>query len=217
MVDSRSLDVLARMGVAALDPDDATRTLGSILASGLHDPVVASVDWPTFKELSGLRRRRPLFDGIAADHAPGAAEQTPLARELAALSGPDWHARVVDHVRGLVMAVLGWTSPDAPDVRKGLFEMGMDSLTALELKNRLQATLGLPLGGTVLFNHPSILALTEYLATLIGPGRTGASLPLEPAVIPPPGEAAADLSSLSEAELARLLDEQLGALDSSPD
>jgi aryl carrier-like protein len=116
------------------------------------------------------------------------------------------------------MAVLGWTSPTPPDIRKGLFEMGMDSLTALELKNRLQATLGMTLGGTVLFNHPSILAVTEYLSTMIGPARTVSSPPpVDAAGIPMPDAPAADLSSLSEAELARLLDEQLGALDSSPD
>jgi NAD(P)-dependent dehydrogenase (short-subunit alcohol dehydrogenase family) len=218
MVDATSLDVLARMGVAPLHPDEATRTLGSLFTSGLHDAVVARVDWGRFKDLSALRRRRPLFDGIAADAAPAAATQTPLARELAALSGADWHARVVDHVRGLVMAVLGWTSPAPPDIRKGLFEMGMDSLTALELKNRLQGTLGMTLGGTVLFNHPSILAVTEYLSTMIGPARTVSSPPpADAAGIPMPDAPAADLSSLSEAELARLLDEQLGALDSSPD
>ncbi len=51
-----------------------------------------------------------------------------------------------------------------PNVRQGLFEMGMDSLMALELKNGLQTTLGYPLPATVAFDYPNIEALAAYLA-----------------------------------------------------
>jgi acyl carrier protein/NAD(P)-dependent dehydrogenase (short-subunit alcohol dehydrogenase family) len=210
MVDAASLDLLDRMGVARLDPDAATRILGNALAAGTRDPIVARIDWPVFTQLFEVRRRRPFLQHLAPASQGVSAASTALRQSLAALSTAEWQARVTDHVRTLVAEVLGWQSAEPPDVRKGLFEMGMDSLTALELKNRVQASLGVPLGGTTLFNYPSIAALTGYLATLIGP-------PAEPKTSDSPDFLADidDLSALSEDELARLLDEQLGAVDSA--
>ena len=62
-----------------------------------------------------------------------------------------------------VAKVLGMSSPNSVDINKGFFDMGMDSLTSVELKNRLQGALGCTLSSTVLFKYPNVGAVVGYL------------------------------------------------------
>ena len=68
------------------------------------------------------------------------------------------------HVRSRVAGVLGLASPERIALRQRLFDAGMDSLMAVELRNRLEASLGRSLRSTLVFDFPTIEALTEYLA-----------------------------------------------------
>ncbi|AOY84949.1 type I polyketide synthase [Moorena producens JHB] len=67
------------------------------------------------------------------------------------------------HIRGQVAKVLGFNSSQLPQVNLGFMEMGMDSLTTVELKNRLQAQLGIALPGTVAMEYPTIETLSQYI------------------------------------------------------
>ena len=58
--------------------------------------------------------------------------------------------------------------PARVPAERGFFEMGMDSLTSVELRNRLQGALGLTLPSTVAFDHPTVLALSLHLARELG-------------------------------------------------
>ena len=72
-------------------------------------------------------------------------------------------AMLFEYVRSSVIEVLGFDSGHRLDPEQGLFDLGMDSLTAVELKNRLQAAIGNSLPSTLLFDYPNVQALTEYL------------------------------------------------------
>jgi len=69
------------------------------------------------------------------------------------------------HIRNLAAAVMGFESPDAVEPTQGFFQMGMDSLTSVELRRRIQKSLGCSLPATVIFKYPTLKSLTEYLAT----------------------------------------------------
>jgi malonyl CoA-acyl carrier protein transacylase len=71
---------------------------------------------------------------------------------------------LIAHVQSQVAKVLGFEDSQPIDTQKGFFDLGMDSLTAVELKNRLQNSLGSSLPSTLLFKYPTMEALVDYIA-----------------------------------------------------
>jgi phthiocerol/phenolphthiocerol synthesis type-I polyketide synthase B len=76
-------------------------------------------------------------------------------------------ALLVDHVTTLVAAVMGLDSPQSLDPSAGFFQFGMDSLMSLTLQRALAETLGLAVPTSVVFDYPTVEALTDYLATTL--------------------------------------------------
>ncbi|WP_405812533.1 SDR family NAD(P)-dependent oxidoreductase [Streptomyces sp. NBC_01520] len=102
----------------------------------------------------------------AVEAAPEAAE--PLSRRLAALGAVDGRRLLVDLVCGHVADVLGHGSGSAVDPERPLGDLGVDSLAALELRNRLGAETGLRLSTTLTFDYPTSDALAEHLFEEMG-------------------------------------------------
>jgi acyl carrier protein len=71
------------------------------------------------------------------------------------------------HVREQVVNVLGMDPSRPPGLRDGLTDMGMDSLMAVELRNRLEAGAGRSLPATLAFEHPTIEAISTYLGEVL--------------------------------------------------
>ncbi|MEM1241177.1 MAG: SDR family NAD(P)-dependent oxidoreductase [Cyanobacteria bacterium P01_H01_bin.26] len=101
------------------------------------------------------------------------------------------------------------------DQQTGFFDLGMDSLTALELKNNLQTNLGISLPNTLVFDYPTVAALLDYLAVqlLEDAGAAEVSTDHEPAGIPgetelPSGEQLADLMDQKLDDIESLLGEE---------
>ncbi|MEU2718007.1 thioester reductase domain-containing protein [Streptomyces sp. NPDC007205] len=96
-----------------------------------------------------------------------------LARDLSGLPEEEQRGRVLHLVRAEAGAVLGHAAPDSIGEHQPFTELGFDSLTAVELRNRLGSLTGLRLPTTLVFDHPTLAGLTEYLwGELVG--QTGA-------------------------------------------
>ena len=128
-----------------------------------------------------------------------------------------------EHVRFRIAQVLRLRSPASLEPRRRLFDAGIDSLMAVELKNRLEADAGRPLPSTLVFDHPTLEALTDHLyGEVLGwSAETFGDEESEPAPPPddrrggpacPPG-----VDDLSETDVARLLELELDAIEKSRD
>ncbi|WP_189711614.1 type I polyketide synthase, partial [Streptomyces anandii] len=97
--------------------------------------------------------------------ATTAAPSGALAQRLATLPAPERGKVVLELVRTQVAAVLGLAGPDAVEPLRAFNEVGFDSLTALELRNRLNAATEVRLPATLIFDYPTPTVLAEYLTT----------------------------------------------------
>uniref|UniRef100_UPI000623CD23 acyl carrier protein n=1 Tax=Allosalinactinospora lopnorensis TaxID=1352348 RepID=UPI000623CD23 len=103
----------------------------------------------------------------------GADDDGPdLWRRLSGLPEHEQRSMLLTLVRGHIAAVLGYAGAEAIEADRPFQDLGFDSLTAVELRNQLNAATGLHLPTTLAFDHPSPIELTEYLRTRFGPSET---------------------------------------------
>jgi len=150
---------------------------------------------------------------------------------LAAANPQDRRGMILAHVTEQLMATLGQDRSMPIEPKRKLADLGMDSLMAVELRNRLQMSFGISLPATVGFEYPTLEALSEYLATQVlvdeqnaaaaaaSAGGTashaaGAAGQAGKAAAQEATEAAmmADIQKLSETELLASLEKELSGI-----
>ncbi|MGV9457304.1 SDR family NAD(P)-dependent oxidoreductase, partial [Streptomyces sp. NPDC003635] len=162
-----------RAGLVPLDPARALAALRRTVLGGT-DGIVVDVEWDRFAAAFTGNRPSPLLADLpearrvlGQGERPGGDEG--LVARLAALPVRDRERAVVDAVRGLVAGALGHASPQRVDPARPFKELGFDSLTAVDLRNRLIAHIGLRLPTTLVFDYPTTTALARHLLTLLFP------------------------------------------------
>ncbi|MBE8517268.1 SDR family NAD(P)-dependent oxidoreductase [Amycolatopsis sp. H6(2020)] len=168
---------LRAAGVGALEPGLALDALTREAAADAPLAVVADLDWDVYLPALRAVRPRPLFAGFGEPLANPEAEPAGL---LSGLSEVDASRKVLDLTRTHVAAVLGYPDAAAVDAERAFSDSGFTSLTAVELRNRLDAATGLSLPATCVFDHPTPAALArhlhrELLGRLPEPAGTGAA------------------------------------------
>ncbi|MFF1606396.1 acyltransferase domain-containing protein [Amycolatopsis sp. NPDC058278] len=99
-----------------------------------------------------------------------------LPGRLAGLAAPEQEALLVDLVRGQVAAVLGHSGADAVRADTAFKDAGFDSLTSVDLRNRLRESTGLKLPATLAFDYPTPLVLARHLRDELGAGDDALSV-----------------------------------------
>ncbi len=156
---------IARSGLPPVAAEQGTALFDAALASG--EPVVLPVrlDLPALRAqgevpplLSGLIRT----PGRRTAAAAGAAA-TGLAARLAGLAEAERREVLLDLVRGQIAVVLGHSGAQTVNPHRAFQDLGFDSLTAVELRNRLGKVTGLRLPATVVFDYPTADLLAGHL------------------------------------------------------
>jgi acyl carrier protein len=181
MTDAGSAAQLERRGLLRMDPAHAIAALAQAVAGGDVQVTVADVDWARFVPPFTLRRPSPLIgalpevrqvlDAAESESAAGGTTtaEAGLAGRLAGLAGAEQDRMLVNLVRAEAAAALGHDSADEIEAVRAFRDLGFDSLTAVELRNRLRAASGLRLPATVVFDYPTSVELARYLRAELSP------------------------------------------------
>ena len=164
-----------KTGLGWLTPRHGFAALDRLAQDGAAYGVVAPVDWPAF--VAAAPAARPLVEEVAPAAADGEAAESAARQTAARLRGAAAQERegiLLDLVRDETRSVLRLRSLPAPGA--GFFDLGMDSVMAVELRNRLNRALsgalvkGGALPNTVVLDFPNPASLAENLAVRLGSG-----------------------------------------------
>ncbi|GGS27509.1 hypothetical protein GCM10010252_77740 [Streptomyces aureoverticillatus] len=237
---------LRKRGLPVMRPESAVAALRHAL--GVRDTLVtvADVDWERFAPAFTVRRPSPLLDDLpearrALDAASGASgarsadadgagtdAAAALRARLAAASPAERERTVLKLVREEVAAVLGHAGTEAVREDRAFKDFGFDSLTAVELRTRLNAATGLSLPSTLVFDHPTPAELSQQLLAELLPAAGGGDAADDPVDDPADAEvrralAAVPIARIREAglmdALLRLAEQNAasGAAPAAPD
>ena len=170
-LDRADRDRIARSGIAPLPTDHGLALLDAAVSSGRATSVAVRIVLPTLRAAARSGGVPALLRGIVpADSRRAAARGTgDLAARLAGLPASKRSDVLLDLVREQLAAVLGHGAGRALPPSAGFAELGVDSLTAVELRNRLDVATALRLPATLVFDHPTPAALAAFLDAQLGP------------------------------------------------
>ncbi|OSC24982.1 polyketide synthase [Mycobacterium vulneris] len=171
MADEEARARLAERGVRTLSPADALAGMADVIAAsaaqGVAQGVVARIDWSRFLPLYQQAGKRSLLAELAGEvpdfvSAPTASGRTQLVEQLTTAPVQQRKKLVTDYLRDAVAEV---TRVDAAEIRAdaGFFDLGMDSLMAVELRRRMEQGVGKELPATLAMDYPRLSDVADYL------------------------------------------------------
>jgi acyl carrier protein len=167
--DPEAYDQLRRHGVLPMDPELALTALVQAVSDGETVLTVTNTDWARFAPGFTASRPSPLFSSIPevvtalSSDAEVAGAEVALQEKLAGLSEADRSRVLLDLVRSEAAAVLGHSGVESIHAEKAFRDQGFDSLTAVEMRDRLKAATGLPVPSALVFDYPTPRLVAEHL------------------------------------------------------
>jgi acyl carrier protein len=214
---SRGANAWSARGLGWIDPDHAFEQVAQLLAAHATQVIAAPIDWVQFLERLPAGEDRSFFRAVEpmVRRASAAPALTSTSQVVSVVDGwraapaSAWRELVIAHVLERTRQVLGMDDLFVIPEGVALKDVGLDSLMAVELRNVLTRSLGSSLPATLLFDYPSLDALSNYLL------RTFDLLPAVPnAVVSVPVDLNADVATLSDEEAEALLLAELNSLNS---
>ena len=216
----------AALGLNLLSPQQGFTCLGQLLEADSQQSTndalsrrsqlgILSVDWNRFFAQFPPGVEVPFFSEIAKDinfkFTEGSKqnlETSDLVERLEKAQPKKRQALLIEQVQADVKVALGLEDSRVPDPQLGFFEMGMDSLMAIELKNRLQIHVGQPLPATLTFEYSTIEAIAQYLLeeVLALPTQSVTRQELSESESADTDPSLDQIQTLSETELTALID-----------
>ena len=187
-----------------MQPADACRALQTLWGAA-GDYIVTPIDWSKFQRVT-VGDQAFLADWLA--QTPITAERGTFADELRATAAGERPVRLMHYLQQELRQILRLEA--LPSRSKGFMELGLDSLLALELKQRLERGLAIGLPATIALEYPTVERLAEHLLDEVLAWTDPPPSPVRPSIVT---QTAFDhLDELSQEELAQLLMQKLRLL-----
>ena len=205
---------LKMMGIEPLQPTSALETLATLLESDSPQTMVAKIDWSKFEKIVAATGRIAFLETLLTENeaTSGQAgrnlrqelEETPPHRRVAVLT---------QELQQQVAQVLGMSGSSLPETDQGFFDIGMDSLTSVEFKHRLEKLLKVSLPSTLIFEFPTIDDVVTYLSQEVFAWSLESNPGHETMVEDSLEETLTELQGLSEADTEALMEKELAELE----
>jgi NADPH:quinone reductase-like Zn-dependent oxidoreductase/acyl carrier protein len=177
---------LGARGLIPLDPGAALDALGEVVAHGIGQAIVLKANWQRAAKLLGTARP-PILDLVLPSAAAAAPGDSALLKQLHDVPVAQRGTFVAEHLQRELQQVLGLAQ--LPVATSRFLELGMDSLMAVELRNRLLSQFGsaFTISATAVFDYPTIGLLADHLAEQT-PDDADAKVEAKPEPIPEPAQ-----------------------------
>jgi NADPH:quinone reductase-like Zn-dependent oxidoreductase/acyl carrier protein len=200
-------DQWADRGLHKIEPEQGFARLETLLRDGATCAAVLPIDWQRFLARLPEGMDRGFFAAVAprsgeARGEAAATQPTTVASRIKALPAGQRRDALMRHLSERALHVLDLDTTMAVDPRAPLKDIGLDSLMAVELRNALTRSIGQPLPATLLFDYPTLDALTDHLMRSLGLESPPAACDSSPA----------KSAEREKTELAALSDEDAEAL-----
>jgi NADPH:quinone reductase-like Zn-dependent oxidoreductase len=188
---------LGKQGFTPLKPALALSAMAEMMRHGTVQATVIAVQWQRLARLIGPVRP-PMLEHVLPKAAATQVSDHGLLKRLLQVPESQRADFLTEHVQGLLQHILGLAEPPAPDSR--FLEMGMDSLMAVEMRNSLLGQFGttVAIPSTVVFDHPTIRSLAEYLASQPLDGSSAGTTETAVAAAPMPSEVTEETKEASQ-------------------
>lgn len=153
-------------GIGTFAPEQGLVALEQLLSQSSTQVAVMPVNWVQFFEKS--TSVSPLLTNFLQTSVKPVVVQSDLVEQLKTANTTKRRKLLQEHICSVVAKVLGWHLSEPIELQKVFFELGIDSLTSLDLKNHLQKSLKCSLPLNLVFEYPTVELLTDYLVQELG-------------------------------------------------
>jgi myxalamid-type polyketide synthase MxaB len=196
---------LAGQGFRPIPPEQGVQVFSDLLRADVAQVGVLPISWSEFLQSNAVGPR--FFEKVAARSARASRQEADIRTQLAAAANP--RTLLAQHVRTVVGKVLGMRDSDGIDPRARLFDLGLESLMAVEMRGRFEESLGCSLRPTLLFDYPTIEALVDHLAGKVSEQRTEKPPAPQANTLGNRQALTGEIQALGEDEIADLLAQEL--------
>jgi len=187
--------------------------LEKLLGQDAAQAAVLPIEWSKYLSYHYGTDTPPFFDylrdGSVISGTRTDVGGSQIIRQMENASDEERRSLLENYLREQAAIILRAASVQEIELDKGLFEMGFDSLMAVELKNRLESDLGHPLRSTLVFNYPNIAAITDYLMTDVLKFESSAAIEDTPQEADSP----TDSESIPEGDIGNMLEKKLAEIE----